>query len=104
VSDLAGLVDGHPSGRVDQREFLGLFVGIELGACALSALLTDAPAGARQVDITAGLTKLKTRLDATVDKCRDTTDLLGCRFEGLSPDPACLGLAVQLTNATFGIE
>jgi len=80
----------------------------ELAECELTAMLLDAPGGVCRDDLDALLDSMRVKIDATVDKCMDTTDLLGCRFEGMSPDPACLGtsvedLAVELTNTSFAL-
>lgn len=108
------VVDNVSAYSCEKRIVRGMQKGLlsmysELGACELTAMLNDAAPGACESSLATELDELKTRLDAIVGKCTVTTDLLGCRFEGMSPDPACLGLAaedlaVQLTNATFGIE
>jgi hypothetical protein len=80
----------------------------QLSQCELTALETGEPAGNCATDLTETLSDLRSSIDANVDKCTTTTDLLGCRFEDVSPDPACLGLAteelaVELTNAAFAL-
>lgn len=76
--------------------------------CENGLVAADVEGGTCDTDIAEGLATLRAKLDATVAKCKDTTDLLGCRFEGMSPDPECLGIAAEnlaneLTDATFGL-
>jgi hypothetical protein len=81
----------------------------ELGECELAAMSVESPAGECETSLDAVLDELRADIDASIDKCSSTTGLLGCRFEGMSPDAECLGntaqsLADQLTDATFAIS
>jgi hypothetical protein len=78
-----------------------------LVACEIAAVAADEESGACRDALAADLTELGAKVDAAVAKCTDTTDLLGCRFEGMSPDPACLGataedMAAALADAVLG--
>jgi hypothetical protein len=78
-----------------------------ISSCELEALLADG-GGTCAAQLTDELDELRASIDQSVGKCTVTTDLLGCRFEGMSPDPLCLGLAaeelaIELTNAEFAL-
>jgi hypothetical protein len=78
-----------------------------ISSCELELMLTDA-GGTCATDLADELTELRTAIDESVAKCTVTTDLLGCRFEGMSPDPLCLGLtaeqlAIELTDAELAL-
>ncbi len=80
----------------------------ELSECELAAVLAEEAGGTCQTDLATELADLRASIGASVDRCTDTTDLLGCPFETMSPDTTCLGLsaeelAVRLTNSSFGL-
>jgi hypothetical protein len=76
-----------------------------LGACQGKAITAPAP-----VDCPASLASTiatsSARVDVQIDRCVDTTGMLGCRFEP-TPDPTCLGtaaatIATDLVGTVFG--
>ncbi|HYB97689.1 MAG TPA: hypothetical protein VEC57_01005 [Candidatus Limnocylindrales bacterium] len=79
-----------------------------LNECELAAVLADAEEDPDCLTAQAAqIAELRATVDASVDKCLDTTGLLGCRFEGMDADPLCLGnaaedLASELSQTTFG--
>jgi hypothetical protein len=89
-----------------QKSFLKMYSA--LSACELDAMLNENPGGACESALSTELGDLRLSLDAVVGKCANTDGLLGCRFEGMIPDPLCLGhsvedLAVELSDASFGV-
>lgn len=76
-----------------------LSITAELAQCELAAMLADQAGGTCQSDQSAALAAIRATIDASVDQCTSTADLLGCRFEGMSPDPACLGLSAESLSA-----
>jgi hypothetical protein len=81
----------------------------EVGECELAVMAADGTLGECETTLATTLDEMRADIDEVIDKCSDTTDLLGCRFEGMTPDAQCLGnaaqsLSVQLSDATFAIS
>ncbi|HYC53359.1 MAG TPA: hypothetical protein VEL28_00245 [Candidatus Binatia bacterium] len=82
-------------------------IAATLNECEVAAVLADDEDADCAATLVEEIAALRASVDASVDKCQDTTDLLGCRFEGMDADPACLGnaaddLATTLSETTFG--
>jgi hypothetical protein len=78
-----------------------------LGRCELENVIAVSPSDCA-VDGADKITKARTKVDSTVDKCSDTSGLDGCRFE-MEADPACLGssaldLGDTLVDSVFGLD
>lgn len=107
ISDSAALKCQSKILKAMQKGILKMYR--ELGDCENEAVLVDGAEGECLASLTAEMDKLQAKVDEAVDKCKSTAELLGCRFEGMSPDPACLGLTSEnladlLTDSTYGIE
>lgn len=75
-----------------------------LGACRLENVTAGSPVDCDAV-LASAIAQEAARADAVIDRCRDTTDMLGCLFV-LSPDPQCVGdasqaIAEDLVDAVF---
>ncbi len=78
-----------------------------LAQCELESVINDDDTDCTAANAEA-IAKLKSKTDSVVDKCKDTTGLIGCRFEDM-PVATCLGDAVEsiatdLVDAMFGNE
>ena len=63
---------------------------------------------AKAADLAAPLAVQALRIDAEIDRCGDTSGMLGCLFAPM-PDPQCLGsagrsIASDLVGAIFGSD
>ncbi|MGH7895654.1 MAG: hypothetical protein ACREQL_13365 [Candidatus Binatia bacterium] len=76
-----------------------------LGACRVSAITSPSPVDC-STSLAPTIATLSGRVDTQLDRCVDTTGMLGCRFAP-TPDPTCLGtaatsIATDLVDAVFG--
>ena len=79
----------------------------KLGACAAAAITAPGPVDCA-ADLAAPLAVQALRIDAEIDRCSDTSGMLGCLFAPM-PDPQCLGsagrsIASDLVGSIFGPE
>jgi hypothetical protein len=82
-----------------------------LGGCELDNVTAAMPVDCA-VDEAAMLQSNQDRINAGIDRCSDTTGMLGCLFPEDPmeiPDPSCMGDAAlsigsDLVDATFGLE
>jgi hypothetical protein len=78
-----------------------------LGRCELANVTAALPVDCA-ADLAAKLASLQSKADATVDRCVESTGLLGCPFE-MTPSPTCLGdasleIGSDLVATTFGLD
>lgn len=79
----------------------------KLARCELANVTAASPAD-RAVTLAADVARLTGKIDAAIDRCRDTTGMEGCRFEP-GADPTCLAssasaIATDLVAAVFETE
>lgn len=64
-----------------------------LGPCEVANITAVTPVDCAATS-TAALDAIRAKVDATIEKCGDTTGMLGCLFDPM-PDPQCLGNSAQ---------
>ncbi len=81
-----------------------------LGGCELANITAGTPVDCA-TDQAASIQAIQTRVDGRIERCSDTTGMLGCLFPPPmeTPDPSCLGDATvaigsDLVDAAFGLE